>query len=309
MTNSPALAAPGAGNKGYYFVVTAAGTQQGLTLGLGDWVISNGTAWDKVSSSSTISTVFGRTGAIAAAPGDYTTDQVTEAGNKYYTEARVSANPTVAAHTVALTGKEDAVNKSIDGTFAGNSDVKFPTEKATKTKTYIDKKVPAFTAADANKVLTVNSGGTAALWSASAGGGSGTVTSTSIVSANGISGSVATPTTTPAITLTLGAITPTAINATGAISTSGTITGSNLTGTNTGDQTDIPGKSQTVETNAIIGGDVKTTAKNTVIIQPGVVSYAKMQAMTPNKLLGSGASGTAVSEITLGTGLSLQVIH
>ncbi|KIO78612.1 hypothetical protein TH53_02315 [Pedobacter lusitanus] len=296
VTNSPALAAPGAANKGYYFVVTAAGTQQGLTLGLGDWVISNGTAWDKVSSSSTISTVFGRTGAVAAAPGDYNTDQVTEAGNKYYTEARVSANPTVAGHTAALAGKEDAINKSTDGTFAANSDVKFPSEKATKT--YIDKKVPAFTAADANKVLTVNSGGTAALWSAAGGGGSGTVTSASVVSANGISGTVATPTTTPAITLTLGAITPLSVNATG------TITGSNLSGINTGDQTDIPGKSQTVETNAIITGDVKTTSKNTVVIQPNVVTYAKMQTMNPNKLLGSGASGTAVSEINLGTGLS-----
>jgi hypothetical protein len=38
--------------------------------------------------------------------------------------------------------------------------------------------------------------------------GSGTVTSVSVVTANGISGSVATATTTPAITLTLGAITP-----------------------------------------------------------------------------------------------------
>lgn len=44
------------------------------------------------------------------------------------------------------------------------------------------------------------------------GGGSGTVTSVSVVTANGISGSVATATTTPAITLTLGAITPTTVN-------------------------------------------------------------------------------------------------
>ncbi|HJW16381.1 MAG TPA: hypothetical protein VJ499_04645 [Flavisolibacter sp.] len=34
------------------------------------------------------------------------------------------------------------------------------------------------------------------------------------------------------------------------------------------------------------------------------VTYGKLQAMTPNKLLGSGLSGNAVSEITLGTGLS-----
>ncbi len=42
--------------------------------------------------------------------------------------------------------------------------------------------------------------------------GSGTVTDVSIVSANGISGSVATSTSTPAITLSLGAITPTTVN-------------------------------------------------------------------------------------------------
>ncbi len=62
-------------------------------------------------------------------------------------------------------------------------------------------------------------------------GSGGTVTSMSIVTANGISGSVATSTTTPAVTLTLGAITPGSVNA------SGTVAGSNLSGTNTGDQT------------------------------------------------------------------------
>jgi hypothetical protein len=55
------------------------------------------------------------------------------------------------------------------------------------------------------------------------GGGSGTVMSVSVVTANGISGSVANPTTTPAITLTLGAITPSsvAIGAGSAITSSG----------------------------------------------------------------------------------------
>jgi len=44
------------------------------------------------------------------------------------------------------------------------------------------------------------------------GGGSGTVTDVSVTTANGVSGSVATSTTTPAITLTLGDITPTTVN-------------------------------------------------------------------------------------------------
>ena len=59
----------------------------------------------------------------------------------------------------------------------------------------------------------------------------GSVTTVSVVTANGVSGSVANATTTPAITLTLGAITPTTIVA------SSTIAGSNLSGTNTGNVT------------------------------------------------------------------------
>ena len=46
----------------------------------------------------------------------------------------------------------------------------------------------------------------------SGGGGSGTVTSVSVTTANGVSGTVANSTTTPAISLLLGAITPTSVN-------------------------------------------------------------------------------------------------
>ena len=59
------------------------------------------------------------------------------------------------------------------------------------------------------QVLTV-SGGTA-IWAAAA-SGSGTVTSVSVTTANGVSGTVANATTTPAISLTLGVITPTSVN-------------------------------------------------------------------------------------------------
>lgn len=55
-------------------------------------------------------------------------------------------------------------------------------------------------------------------------GGSGSVTSVSVVTANGVSGSVATPTTTPAITLTLGAITPTSVNGNTITTGTGTLT-------------------------------------------------------------------------------------
>lgn len=84
-------------------------------------------------------------------------------------------------------------------------------------------------AGTAGQVLTSNGPGNTPTWQSVS--GSGSVTSVSVVTANGVSGIVANPTTTPAITLTLGAITPTSVVATGNIS------GSNLSGTNTGNQT------------------------------------------------------------------------
>ena len=122
----------------------------------------------------------------------------------------------------------------------------------------------------------------------------GTVTTASVVTANGVSGTVANASTAPAITIALGAITPTSVAATG------TVTGSNLTGTssgtNTGDQA------------IVLSGDVSGSGSTgiTTTIGANAVSYAKMQAISASsKLLGSTASGTAVAEITLGTNLSM----
>ena len=56
------------------------------------------------------------------------------------------------------------------------------------------------------------------------GGGSGTVTNVSLSVSNGITGSVATPTTTPAISLGLSAITPWSVTVTGSIAASGSLT-------------------------------------------------------------------------------------
>lgn len=47
-TDTPPLPAPAQSNKGWYWVVSEAGTQQGLDLRIGDWVVSNGTSYDKI---------------------------------------------------------------------------------------------------------------------------------------------------------------------------------------------------------------------------------------------------------------------
>jgi hypothetical protein len=101
-TNTPTLVnPPSSGTKGYYYIVSTAGTFASISFEVGDWIISNGSAWQKVDNTDAVSSVFGRTGNVIAANGDYNTSQVTELTNLYYTEARVSANTDVAANTAA----------------------------------------------------------------------------------------------------------------------------------------------------------------------------------------------------------------
>ena len=129
-----------------------------------------------------------------------------------------------------------------------------------------------------------------AAWPGGGSGGTGTVTSVSVVSANGVSGSVANATTTPAITLSLGAITPTSIAATG------TVTGSNLSGTNTGDQTNVTGNAGTATKLAtartINGVAFDGTAAITVPAAAGTLTGSTLASGVTASSLTSAAGGT-----------------
>lgn len=123
----------------------------------------------------------------------------------------------------------------------------------------------------------------------SGGGGSGTVTDVSVVSANGVSGSVANSTTTPAITLSLGAITPSSVAAVG------TVTGSNLSGTNTGDQTNISGNAGTASAlqtaRSIYGNNFDGTADLNQVISSTYGGTGATTAATARTNLGIGTGG------------------
>lgn len=66
-TNTPAIPAAAAGNKGHYRKVATAGATNvdGITdWQVGDWIVSNGATWDKIDNTDQVSSVAGRTGAI-----------------------------------------------------------------------------------------------------------------------------------------------------------------------------------------------------------------------------------------------------
>ena len=69
-TNTPTLPTTPA-KKGDYYVVNTAGTRFGYSFAVGDWCISNGTAWEKVDNTDAVMTVFGRLGNVVAVNTDY----------------------------------------------------------------------------------------------------------------------------------------------------------------------------------------------------------------------------------------------
>jgi hypothetical protein len=74
------LPAAASGNKGWYYIATAAGTytppgsgQPALTFGSGDWIISDGIYWGTVENTALVSSVNGQTGAVVLAANNITT--------------------------------------------------------------------------------------------------------------------------------------------------------------------------------------------------------------------------------------------
>jgi hypothetical protein len=88
-TNTPTLTSS-VGTKGYYYVVSVAGSTNlnGVTDWLvGDWAVYNGTIWQKIDNTDSVTSVNGLTGAVVL-----TTTNVAEGTNLYYTDARARAS-------------------------------------------------------------------------------------------------------------------------------------------------------------------------------------------------------------------------
>ncbi len=91
--NGQGLPVAASGNAGWYFLVQDSGVLNSKVYNTGDWLISNGAAgWDKVDNTDAVQSVHGRTGAVVAAVGDYTTDHITEGTAKFWTNARTLAS-------------------------------------------------------------------------------------------------------------------------------------------------------------------------------------------------------------------------
>lgn len=131
-TNTPTMPAADSTNKGHYYIVAVSGTTNvdGITdWTIGDWIISNGVAWNKVDNTDSVSSVFGRGGAIVANAGDYNASQITNtpAGNIAAVTVQAAINELdtekadATATTAALAGKENFHGIESYGTIAFNN--------------------------------------------------------------------------------------------------------------------------------------------------------------------------------------------
>jgi hypothetical protein len=173
---------------GNYYIVSVAGneTGSGLTFAAGDWMISNGTAWQKITNSSAVTSVAGKTGVVTLDGADITSGTVAI--------ARGGTGASTASGALTNLGATTAGGNMI--TLANPSAVTFPRINADNTVSALD--ATAFRSA------------------IGAGTGGGSVTSVSGTSPI----SVATGTTTPVISLST---VPVAKGGTG--TTTGSITG------------------------------------------------------------------------------------
>ena len=308
------------------------GTQGGLLFKTSfkstDTLGTTAMVWSQVIDASMASASVGSTPGSAAAG---TSLSYARADHVHPLQTSVSGNAGTATalatgRTIALTGVMTATGVNFDGTAnisltTAIADAALSIAKTSGLQAALDAKlaISSLTTVGTNltslanpsaiRFLRINADNTvsaldAATFLAAIGGsgGSGTVSSVSVVTANGVSGSVATATTTPAITLTLGAITPTSVAA------SGTVTGSNLSGTNTGDQTTITGNAGTAtallnaRTIAISGPITGTatsfngTANITIPVTALDVGHANVTGT-----LGVAHGGTGKTSITSGS--------
>jgi hypothetical protein len=190
-TNTPTLAS-GVGINGYYYITATAGSTNldGITdWQIGDWLVFNGTAWQKIDQSNLVTSVAGRTGAVVLANTDIsglgtmstqnansvavtggsvngTTVGASTASSGAFTTLSASGNVTLAALTAtrvpyASTGGllVDSANLTFNGTTLTSAGFAGPINGTVGATTANS---GAFTTLSASGVTTVQAGSAAA---------------------------------------------------------------------------------------------------------------------------------------------------
>lgn len=148
-TNTPVLA-NGTGNPGDVYRVTVAGTALSLTFDVGDYVIYNGTTWEKSDTTDAVASVAGRTGNVVLTK--------TDVGLANVDNTTDEAKPVSTATQTALNAKENTVTAGTAAQYY-RGDKTFVTLNADVVPDGTTNK--AFTATEKTKLSGIATGATA----------------------------------------------------------------------------------------------------------------------------------------------------
>jgi hypothetical protein len=253
-TNTPTLTSS-VGSKGYYYVVSVAGNTNlnGITDWLvGDWAVFNGSIWQKVDNTETVTSVNGQTGAVVL-----TTTNIAEGTNLYYTDVRaraaISAGTGISYNNTTGVVTNAAPDQTVSITGAGTSVV---------TGTY-----PNFTVTSNDAFV-------------------GTVTSVAATAGTGISVTGSPITTSGTLNITNTAPDQTVVLTAGTgISTSGTYPNFTITNTSPSLGGDVVGPASATD-NAVARYDTTTgkLIQNSLVIIDDTGSVTGVNALTAESL-------------------------
>tara|TARA_B110000285_G_scaffold56739_1_gene64573 strand:+ start:11250 stop:14246 length:2997 start_codon:yes stop_codon:yes gene_type:complete len=119
---------------GNYYIVSTAGTYLSVSYEIGDWIVSNGVAWQKIDNTDDVKTVFGRIGNILATEADYNAfyPTLTDLPNLVSNNSDVASNTLKTGITAQQASDITANNAKLgytDALVSANSDVAANTAK------------------------------------------------------------------------------------------------------------------------------------------------------------------------------------
>jgi Collagen triple helix repeat (20 copies) len=167
-TNTPSLAS-GTGTSNWYYVVSVAGSTNldGITdWQVGDWAIYNGTAWQKIDQTNSVTSVAGRTGAVTLSTSDISglgtiatqaANSVTITGGTINSTSIGATTPSTAAFTT-LSANAVTSTTPVLSFNASNSIATFGSTTANSYNQLVIQNKSATTGASTNYVLSNNLG-------------------------------------------------------------------------------------------------------------------------------------------------------
>jgi hypothetical protein len=282
-TNTPTLTSS-SGTNGFYYVVGTAGSTNldGITdWQIGDWLLFNGSNWQKIDQTNLVTSVNGQTGAVVLS-----TTNVSEGTNQYYTDARargaISASGSLSYNST--TGVMSYSTPTTDGVSEGSTNKYYTDARARAavsagTGISYDSTTGVITNSSPDQTVALTGAGTTVV--------TGTYPNFTITSADSTTGTVT------------------------SVGGTGTVNGLSLSGTVTSIGNLTLGGTLDLSAPPAIGGTTPAAVTGTVVTGSSVVAsngiVVNSQTISSNYTIASGNNGGSFGPVTVASGVTVTI--